>query len=321
MKDFFQLNLVMRETKKADANFVEFEAQPLVQGFATTLGNSLRRVLLTSVLGAAIYAFRINRVEQEFQNLVGCSENVVKIGLNIQKIIVAVDHNVFKDEKEKIVLKLKAKGVKKVLAKDIKLPTGVTIINPKQEIVHIVKEDQVLEMEFFVIQGRGFSNFQDNKLLTGGEIGTFTVSSNFSHVSKVAVKSEEIKVGEQDVSEKLILGVQTNGAITPVMAVVNAAKILSAHLNYFVNLDEKSVLDFQFHQTKEVVNTLPNLELKTLDFSQRTINALEAEGIKYLDQLQSKKLSELMKIKNLGTKSRNEIADRLKQDYKITLED
>lgn len=321
MKDFFQLNLKIKEEDRINSNSAEVEVQPLVQGFAMTLGNSLRKVLLTSVLGSAIYAFKINKVEQEFQNLVGCAENVVQIGLNIQKIIVAVDPKVFSNEKEKIILKINTKGIKKVCAKDIEVPAGVTIINPEQAIVTIVKEDQALEMEFFVIQGRGFSNFQDNKILTGGEIGTFTVSSNFSHVLKVALKSEEIKVGQQDISEKLVLSVKTNGAITPVAAIVNAAKILSAHLNYFVNLDKESLVEFDFKKTRKAGTVLPKTELKHLDFSERTVNSLEVEGIKYLDQLRSKRKSDLLKIKNLGQKSLKEIVDKLRQDYKITLED
>lgn len=321
MKNFFELNLTAKDLKENDVNSMEFEAKPLVQGFAVTLGNSLRRVLLTSVLGAAIYAFRINKVEQEFQNLIGCSENVVQIGLNIQKVIVAVDHNVFSNEKEKIILKLHAKGPKQIFAKDIVVPAGVKIINPYQKIVNIVKKDHVLEMEFFVVQSRGFASFQDNKLLTNNEIGTFAVSSNFSHVLKVSVKSEEIKIGQQDVSEKLLLNIKTDGAITPTAALVNAAKILSSHLNFFINLNKKSLVDFHFAKVDQADTAVPKLELKTLEFSERTVNSLEAEGIKYLDQLKNKKQSELLKIKNLGQKSLREIVDRLKQDYKIILED
>lgn len=321
MKDFFELKLKIKETSQLTTNFTEFEVQPLVQGFATTIGNSLRRTLLTSVLGAAIYAFRINKVEQEFQNLTGCAENVVQISLNIQKIIVAVDHKVFPDPKEKITLHLKVKGAETVLAKHLQLPAGVTIINPEQEIVNIVKANYALEMEFFVVQGRGFSNFQDNKLLTKGEIGTFTLSANFSHVLRVAVKTEEIKVGQQDVSEKLVLGIETNGAITPVAALVNAARILSAHLQYFTRLDEVDLVDFTFAKSKVEDDVLLNHELKNLDFSERTINSLEAAGIQYLDQLRNQRKSDLLKLKNLGQKSLKEIVDKLKQDYKLTLKD
>ena len=321
MKDFFELDLQVREYEKNQPHFLEFETKPLVQGFGTTLGNSLRRVLLTSILGAAIYAFRVEGVEQEFSNLPGCSENVVKIGLNIQKVIVKVDHKVFPNEREKITLELNVKGIKKVLAGDIKLPEGVQIVNPDQEIVNIVEKNKTLVMELFVVQGRGFSNFQDNKILTEGEIGLFTVSSNFSHVQRVSFQVEEIKVGQLDVSERLVLGVQTNGAIDPVNALVNAAQILISHLNFFVQLDKKSLTDFHFKSSKERESTSPRIEIKSLDFSERVINSLASSGIKFLDELSKKKRSELSRIANFGQKSLKEVVDKLKKDYKIALEE
>lgn len=249
MKKFVELDFKIQELNESD-NFAEFKIEPLVQGFATTLGNSLRRVLLSSILGASVYAYQIEGIEQEFQVLPGCEENITDISLNVQSIIVSVDTNVFQNEKETIVLTLSAKGPQKVFARDIKAPAGVEIINGNQEILTIVKNNKTVNMKFLVIQGRGFSNFQDNKELTNSDIGYITVTSNFSPVKKVAFKVEEIKIGQQDVSEQLIIGVQTNGILTPAICLARAAQILVAHLNYFVKLKE-GLPQFAFQQSNE----------------------------------------------------------------------
>lgn len=320
MKKFVKWDFKIEEISK-DKKMVKFVAEPLVQGFAHTLGNSLRRVMLSSILGASIYAYQIVDEQQEFRNLDGCWENIVQISLNVQKIIVTVDPEVFPDEEEKIVLSLKAKGAQKVLAKDIILPAGVKIVNPEQEIVNLVKDDKVLEIFFFVIQGRGFSDFIANKKLTKNKIGYNAISANFSPVIRVSVDVQEIKIGEQDVTEKLILTVTTNGAASPATVLAKSAKILIAHLEHFLNLSDENIADFLFKEESFRESLEDRIEIKNLDFSERTRNSLELADIKFLDELKEKTKTELLEIKNLGQKSLAEIVEKLHNDFKIDLKD
>ncbi len=320
MKKFVKLDFSIQEIDKKN-NYGKFQIEPLVQGFGITLGNSLRRVLLSSLLGSSIYAYQIEGVEQEFQNLPGCLENVTQVSLNVKKIIVSVDETIFTNEDEKIKLQLKAEGTKAVLAKDIKLPAGIRIINGDQEILNIVKKGQVINMNFFVIQGRGFSNFQDNKELTANKIGLITVSSNFSIVKKVSFKVKEINIGHQNVSESLVLEIETNSIVSPSVCLVKASQILISHLECFLQLTDKDLSSFVFKPNDDNLNNIPNVEIINLDFSERTTNALRSENINYLNDLSTKKKRELLEIKNLGQKSLKEIVDKLQEEFKIKLKE
>lgn len=298
-------------------NFVEFELEPLVEGFAVTLGNTLRRVLLSVIPGSAIFAFKINGIVQELQTLPGCLENVVQINLNIQKIKIKVEPNIYK-KNEIIDLKLNANKIGVIKAGDIETPAGVSIINTESKLFEITKPNTEILIDFKVKQSYGFSTFEENKNLIE-EIGWIYLTSNFSPIENVEIFTDEVKVGEKDVLEKLVLSIKTNGTITPIEALSQASEILCKHFEFIKELAPNKFEKFDFSNFEEEVVEEEEIEIAELDFSERTYNALTSFGIKKVSQLSEKTLTELKTIKNIGDKSINEISEKLKDECNITL--
>ncbi len=324
MQKFYLPEFQIEKTKKKSDEF-EFTAAPLVQGFAVTLGNSLRRVMISSLLGTAIFAIRIEGVFQEFQNLKGVRENVLQIVLNFQKVILATIPNTLK-EGDIVSLKLSAQGSKTIKAKHLELPPELKLINPNLELFTIVDEKVKVTIDLWAYRGRGFSSFDESKELIKtmklSEIGIIALTANFTPVLSVSSHIEEIKIGERAVVEKLTMKVKTNSAIEPNEAIANAAKIFRSHLSFFENLTENAKLnEFNFAKKEIIKPVEKDISIAQLNFSKRTDNALQMAGINKLKDLQNAELSSLRRIKNLGTKSINEIIEKLEKEYNFSFKD
>ena len=307
-----------------EKNLFQFELQPLVQGFGTTLGNSLRRVLLSVMPGTAIYAFRITNAEQEFQTLAGVRENALEISLNVSKIILQANPVIFTDQSV-LTLELKhPKGVKTLTAGDIQPFSGVKVINPQQVIAHIVNEQTPLQIRFLIRRDYGYATFEENQRRLAAETamrtGFIAVNSQFSPVVRAFYEVQEIRVGEAEILEKLTFGLKTNNAVLPNDCLAQASKILITHLEHLHKLAAEK-FDFGFTESAPTEDTVREITLQELDFSERTINALQNNAIHTLSQLQKMTKKEVLEIRNLGQKSLKEIEEKLDKDYNIHLKD
>ncbi len=288
-------------------NFGKFELEPLERGFGTTLGNALRRVMLSSMPGSAIVAFKVDGVMHEFTTIEGIVEDVTTIVLNLKSIV--VKNNT--DEVKKLTLSVNEE--KTVTAADIVTDGDVEIINPDQVICTISKGGK-LEMELLVANGRGYVPSNENKsFIEGQKIGFIPVDALYSPIERISYEVDSARV-EQDASyDKLIMNVQTNGSIKPEEAMALSAKILIEHLNIVTNLSE--IADMTgIMNAKQEDSKLKKLEtsIDDLDFSVRAYNCLKRAGVNTLGDLTEKSELEMMKIRNLGKKSLKEVIDKIK---------
>lgn len=306
MNQFLRPKFLLNQENPSD-NYMEFNVSQLERGFATTLGNALRRTLLSSIPGVAIYAMKINGVAHEFSTVKGVVENVSEIILNVKNIVLTFTNDSFIETKIEN-LTLNVKGESTVTAEDIICPTGIEVVNKDLVLFHTTERNSNLEIEFFVKKSRGYASFEENKKLVGNVMGVIAIDANFSPVVKVTYKIEPITKTIKGVDyEKLSLAIQTNGAITPSNAIAIAAKIFFSHLELFINLNDE-VRSFEviaMSDNKENDNL--NLVLEDLDLSARSYNCLKREGCKTLGDFYHKKLIELKDMENLGEKSLEDI--------------
>lgn len=288
-------------------NFGKFELEPLERGFGTTLGNALRRVMLSSMPGSAIVAFKVDGVMHEFTTIEGIVEDVTTIVLNLKSIV--VKNNT--DEVKKLTLSVSEEKV--VTAGDIVLDEGVEIINPDQVICTISKGGK-LDMELLVANGRGYVPSNENKsFVEGQKIGYIPIDALYSPIERISYEVDSARVGQDASYDKLIMNVQTNGSIKPEEAMALAAKILIEHLNIVTNLSE--IADMTgIMNAKQEDSKLKKLEtsIDDLDFSVRAYNCLKRAGVNTLGDLTEKSELEMMKIRNLGKKSLKEVIDKIK---------
>ncbi len=303
-------------------NNLQFQIQPLAQGFGITLGNSLRRVLLSVLPGVAVFAFKLSNAEQEFQTLPGLHENALQIGLNVEKIIFGANPVLFEKEPYlKLTLKAKAKATT-LYAGDIEPVSGLTIINPKLIIATVIESKQPIELTFLIRKGCGYATFEENQRFLANQkaatIGFIAVNAQFSPIKRVSFRAQEIRIGEETVSEKLTIGIETNGALSANDCLGQACKILLHHLQHLADLNA-GYDHFQFEEPVIENEEEKEVLLQELDFSERTINALHNHKIETLAQLQTLTKKQILEIKNLGQKSLKEIEEKLKTEYNITL--
>jgi len=288
-------------------NFGKFELEPLERGFGTTLGNALRRVMLSSMPGSAIVAFKADGVMHEFTTIPGIVEDVTTIVLNLKSIVVKNST----DEVKKLTLSVNEEKV--VTARDIVLDEGVEIINPDQVICTISKGGK-LDMELLVANGRGYVPSNENKsFVEGQKIGYIPIDALYSPIERISYEVDSARVGQDASYDKLIMNVQTNGSIKPEDAMALAAKILIEHLNIVTNLSE--IADMTgIMNAKQEDSKLKKLEtsIDDLDFSVRAYNCLKRAGVNTLGDLTEKSELEMMKIRNLGKKSLKEVMDKIK---------
>ncbi len=288
-------------------NFGKFELEPLERGFGTTIGNALRRVMLSSMPGSAIVAVKIEGAMHEFQTLDGVVEDVTSIILNLKNVVVK-NHT---DEQK--VIRLSVSEERVVTADDIETDSDVEIINKDQVIATLAKGGK-LDMEMIVDNGRGYVPSTENKKYTeNNKIGYIPIDALYSPIERINYEVDNARVGQDANYDKLIMNVQTNGAIRPEEAMALSAKILIEHLNIITNLSE--IADVTgIMNAKQEDSKLKKLEtsIDDLDFSVRAYNCLKRAGINTLGDLTEKSELEMMKIRNLGKKSLKEVIDKIK---------
>ncbi|MEX1003762.1 MAG: DNA-directed RNA polymerase subunit alpha [Acidimicrobiia bacterium] len=279
-----------------------FVVEPLEPGFGYTLGNTLRRTLLARIPGAAVTSIQIEGVQHEFSTIDGVVEDVVDIILNIKQIVVSMDGL------EEQTLYLSAKGAGEVKAGALKVPAGVEVVNPDLVIATLSASGR-LEMEMTVAPGVGYRTAESNK--GSGSIGLIPIDSIFSPVRKVAYSVENTQVGQMTNFDKLVLDIETNGAITPGEAVSSAGKTLRELLNLFADMGEGVGLELGEVQTE--TSGSPDLELpiEALDLSERPRNCLRRAQIKTVGELVQRTGDDLLNITNFGQKSLEEVAAKL----------
>ena len=289
-------------------NFGKFELEPLERGFGTTIGNALRRIMLSSMPGSAIVAIKIGGVMHEFQTIEGIYEDVTTIILNLKNVVVK---NLTGETKE---LHLSASEEGVVTAGDITADADVEIIN-KDQVIATLSKGGKLEMDLIVSNGRGYVPSVDNKkYIEGNKIGYIPIDALYSPVERVSYEIESARVGQDASYDKLIMNVQTNGSIKPEEAMALSAKILIEHLNIITDLNE--IADVTgIMNAKQEDSKLKKLEtpIDELDFSVRAYNCLKRANINTLGDLTEKTELEMMKIRNLGKKSLKEVIDKIKE--------
>lgn len=296
-------------TEYVESNsYGKFEIEPLERGFGTTIGNALRRVMLSSLPGSAITSVKIEGVMHEFQTIDGIMEDVTSIVLNLKNVVVK-NHT---EEDAVIRLITDKEGV--VTAGDIECPSDVEIINKNQEIATIVKGGS-LNMEMTVSNGRGFVRAEANKKLMGDtKVGVIAIDSNYSPIERVNIAVEDARVGQATNYDKLILEVWTNGAMKPEEAIALASRIIIEHFEILTELN--SIADIKGLMTEQdedpKVKALET-SIDDMEFSVRAYNCLKRSGINTMQDLVNRKESDMMKIRNLGKKSLKEVLDKVKE--------
>ena len=287
-------------------NYGKFVVEPLERGYGTTLGNSLRRVMLASLPGAAITSIQIDGVLHEFSTVQGVTEDVTQIILNLKQVALKIDSEDAKD------LEIDVKGPAEVTAADIQGDGDVTILNSDLHIA-TVSDGAELHVKMTADKGRGYSSADDNKTrMEGLAIGVLPIDSIYTPIERVNYTVENTRVGQSNDYDKLTLDVWTNGSLTPTEAISLAAKILTEHLTMFVNLTEEAqvtqvmVEREETHQEKVLDKTI-----EELDLSVRSYNCLKRADIQTVKDLTERTEADMMKVRNLGTKSLDEIKLKL----------
>ncbi|MEC9372613.1 MAG: DNA-directed RNA polymerase subunit alpha [Planctomycetota bacterium] len=301
---------IQLDRESASSTFGKFSIEPFERGFGTTVGNSLRRILLSSLEGASVTAVKIKGAEHEFSSLPGVFEDVCDIILNIKRLVVRMEGD------EPRVMRLAATGPGEVTADLIEADTNITIVN-KDLVVATLTEEVDFEAEFRVEKGRGYvpaSEQYENE--EEQEIGLIPIDAVFSPVQRVRFKTEDTRVGQKTNYDKLILEIWTNGTIGPEMALVEAGKILRKHLNPFVQyaeVGEERVSEEAAAAASVDEDLIRKLQMpiSELDLSVRASNCLESAKINSVADLVTKDESELLKVRSFGKTSLREVKRKL----------
>ena len=303
-------------TDYVESNFYgKFELEPLERGFGTTLGNALRRVMLSSLPGSAISSVKIDGVSQEFQTIDGVIEDVALIILNLKDVVIKNHTN------ENRTLRLNAKKEGPVTAGDIEHDADIEILNPDKVIANLAKGGS-LSMELNVTNGRGYVRSEETKkFIEGKKIGTIAMDAIYSPIERVSYEVEPARVGQNENYDRLVLNVWTNGSIRPEEAVALASRILIEHFNLLTDLS--SIADttgLMIEKTEDPKVKALETSIEDLDFSVRAYNCLKRAGIHTLQDLVNKSEGDMMKIRNLGKKSLKEVLDKVR-DLNLILRD
>ncbi|HOH94746.1 MAG TPA: DNA-directed RNA polymerase subunit alpha, partial [Bacilli bacterium] len=296
----------------ATDNYGKFVLEPLERGFGQTLGNSFRRLLLSALPGASVFAITIDGARHEFATLPGVVEDVTMITLNLKQLILKIE------DKDTTIKRLEVDvvGPAVVTGADITLPYGVEVIS-KDLVIANVAEGGHLKMTIFARNGRGYVTSESNKAerqKVGGAIGVIATDSNYSPVTKVNYTVSNTRVGHDENYDRLTLEVWTNGSITPQAAVALSAKILIEHYKPFLDLEEATVdVEVFAEQEAQAPAQMEDKKIEELDISVRSYNCLKRAGIQTVLELASKTEEEILKVRALGKKSFKEIKDKLKE--------
>jgi DNA-directed RNA polymerase subunit alpha len=290
------------EEQQLSDNRSKFIVEPLEPGFGYTLGNTLRRTLLSRIPGAAVTSIQIEGIQHEFTTIPGAVEDVVDIILNVKQIVVRMDGV------DTQTLYLSAKGAGEVTAGDIKVPAGVEIVNPDQLIATLSASGR-LEMELTVGPGVGYRTAAE--AMTVGAIGVIPVDAIYSPVRKVAYQVENTQVGDITNFDRLVLDVETNGALTPSEAVSSSGKTLAELMTLFADMGEGVGLELGEVQTESSSSPDLDLPIEALDLSERPRNCLRRAQVKTVGELVQRTADDLLNITNFGQKSLEEVTAKL----------
>lgn len=302
MKQFERTNFKIEE-HDSETGYAKFVIEPLERGFGTTLGNALRRVLLSSLPGASTYAINVEGVHHEFSVINGVVEDITSIILNLKNLVLSIDGD------EEVTLTIDKKGEGPVLASDILLPTGVEVIN-KDLVIANLAADGHLQMDIFARNGRGYVTADINKKELK-VIGMIPTDSNYSPVERVSYNVEPTRVGENEKYDRLVMEIMTNGSKTCQEVLALAAKIIIEHLNLFVELNDIALDTKVMAEEEEASVKVLDMPIEDLDLSVRSYNCLKRANIQTVQELINRTEEDMNKIRNLGKKSLKEIKEKV----------
>ena len=307
---------IYKITDSVESNFYgRFELEPLERGFGTTIGNALRRVMLSSLPGSAISSIKIDGVLHEFQTIEGVYEDVTTIILNLKGVVFKNHSN-----EEKIV-RINTTKEGEITAGDIEHDADIEVIN-KDKVIATLSKGASLNMEMTVTNGRGYVRSEDNKRIHDiKKAGVIAIDSLYSPIERVSYEVANARVGQDESYDKLILDVWTNGSMKPEEAIALASRILIEHFTILTDLSSiADVSGIMIEKTEDPKVKALETSIEDLDFSVRAYNCLKRAGIHTLQDLVNKSESDMMKIRNLGKKSLKEVLDKIK-DMGLVLRD
>ena len=307
--DFDSPNIEVAEISE-DKRYGKFVVEPLERGYGITLGNSLRRIMLASLPGAAVSQVKIDGVLHEFSSIPGVKEDVTEIIMNLKSL--AIKNSCETDEVKKAIIDFEGEGV--VRASDIQVDQDIEIMNPDQVIATLNGgKDSKLYMEIMITKGRGYISAEKNKS-EDLPIGVIAVDSIYTPVERVNVTVENTRVGQITDYDKLTLDVYTNATLAPDEAVSLAAKVLSEHLKLFINLSENAKnAEVMIEKEDDEKEKVLEMSIDELELSVRSYNCLKRAGINTVEELTNKTSEDMMKVRNLGRKSLEEVLNKLKE--------
>ena len=307
---------IYKITDSIENNFYgRFELEPLERGFGTTIGNALRRVMLSSLPGAAISSIKIDGVLHEFQTIEGVYEDVTTIILNLKGIVFKNHSN------EEKVVRIQTSKEGEITAGDIDHDADIEVINP-DKVICTLSKGASLNMEMTITNGRGYVRSEDNKKIHDiNKVGEIAIDSLYSPIERVSYEVGSARVGQDESYDKLILDVWTNGSMKPEEAIALASRILIEHLEILTDLSSiADVSGMMIEKTEDPKVKALETSIEDLDFSVRAYNCLKRAGIHTLQDLVNKSESDMMKIRNLGKKSLKEVLDKIR-DMGLVLKD
>ena len=309
MFDFNKPNIEITEISE-DKKYGRFVVEPLERGYGTTLGNSLRRIMLSSLPGSAISQVKIDGVLHEFSSIPGVKEDVTEIVMNLKSL--AIKNTSETDEPKTAYIDFEGEGV--VTAADIQVDQDIEIMNPEQVIATLSGgKDSKLYVELTITKGRGYVGADKNKS-SDMSIGVIAVDSIYTPVERVNVTVENTRVGQVTDFDKLTMDVYTNGTLEPDEAVSLAAKVLSEHLNLFIDLSENAkCAEVMVEKEDDEKGKVLEMSIDELELSVRSYNCLKRAGINTVEELTNKTSEDMMKVRNLGRKSLDEVLAKLKE--------
>lgn len=309
MFDFQKPKIEIAEISE-DKKYGRFVVEPLERGYGTTLGNSLRRIMLSSLPGAAVSQVKIDGVLHEFSSIPGVKEDVTEIIMNIKNL--AIRNNSSTNEPKVAYIEFEGEGV--VTAADIQVDSDIQILNPDLVIANLNGgADCKLYMELTITKGRGYVSAEKNKT-EDTPIGVIAVDSIYTPVERVNLSIENTRVGQITDYDKLTLDVYTNGTLEPDEAVSLAAKVLSEHLSLFIDLSEAAQqADVMIEKEDNAKEKVLEMNIDELELSVRSYNCLKRAGINTVEELTNKTPDDMMKVRNLGRKSLDEVYAKLKE--------
>lgn len=308
MFDFERPNIEVAEISE-DKKYGKFVVEPLERGYGITLGNSLRRIMLSSLPGAAVSQVKIEGVLHEFSSIPGVKEDVTEIIMNIKSL--AIRNNSETNEAKTAYIEYEGEGV--VRASDIQVDQDIEILNPDLVIATLSGKDTKLYMELTITKGRGYVSADKNKR-EDLPIGVIAIDSIYTPVERVNVTVQNTRVGQITDYDKLTLDVHTNGTLVPDEAVSLAAKVLSEHLSLFINLSENAKnAEIMVEKEDDEKEKVLEMSIDELELSVRSYNCLKRAGINTVEELTNKTSEDMMKVRNLGRKSLEEVLAKLKE--------